>query len=142
MKICTKCKIEKPLSDFRKKKNVKSGYSSRCKKCESEYNKTVNYNRENKYEYNKKWRLKYNYGITLEDYNRLLEKQNGACAICGTTSTGKRKSFYVDHDHKTNEVRGLLCNQCNSGLGNLGDNIEIIEKAIKYLEYYENMYQM
>ncbi len=76
--------------------------------------------------------LKCIYGITLEQYNELLLKQNGSCAICKTTSI-KRKSFDVDHCHKTNIVRGLLCHSCNVGLGFFKDDIYILTEAIKYL---------
>ena len=75
------------------------------------------------------------YGISLEDYNMFLEKQGGKCAICGTEigdSNGNR--LYVDHNHKTGKVRGLLCANCNFGIGSLKDDVEILKKAILYLE--------
>lgn len=61
--------------------------------------------------------LKRNYGITLEEYNGLLKKQNGGCAICGAKP--KTRSLNVDHNHKTMWVRGLLCHLCNRALGQL-----------------------
>jgi len=64
----------------------------------------------------------------------MLAQQDGKCAICGTKSTGKRKSFHVDHCHKTGVVRGLLCGNCNSGIGNLRDDVELLKKSIQYLE--------
>jgi hypothetical protein len=70
------------------------------------------------------------YGITLEQYNMLLEEQNGACAICGTKSDSY---LSVDHDHKTKIVRGLLCQSCNIALGLLHDDIGLGERAIEYL---------
>jgi Recombination endonuclease VII len=58
------------------------------------------------------------YGITLDDYNRMLETQAGKCAICSTTTAGKKgQAFAVDHCHVTNQVRGLLCIKCNARLG-------------------------
>jgi hypothetical protein len=72
-----------------------------------------------------------NYGITLEKYNELFEKQNGVCAICGTSTN---KPLYIDHNHKTGEVRGLLCVKCNSGIGFFMDNSHLLISAIRYLD--------
>ena len=75
------------------------------------------------------------YGLSANDYYKLLEKQNGECAICGTDIgdiNGNR--LYVDHNHKTGKVRGLLCSNCNFGIGSLKDSIELLKKAIIYLE--------
>ena len=70
------------------------------------------------------------YGITLDDYEKMYDEQNGMCAICG-----KHQSLlFVDHDHKNGSVRGLLCNKCNTGIGFFHDNIGFLEKAIGYLK--------
>lgn len=83
--------------------------------------------------------LKRKYKLTLEDYSKLSENQNHLCAICGSSETGYQIKFmYIDHNHSTGKVRGLLCNKCNFGLGNFKDNISILQSAIKYLEKYEN----
>lgn len=88
--------------------------------------------------YNKNSFLKSTYGITLAEYEALLESQNGVCAICGGKE--KRKSRYggvcrlhVDHDHKSGKVRGLLCQQCNNGIGHFRENTAILAKAIIYV---------
>lgn len=78
------------------------------------------------------------YGITLDDYKSMHDAQEGLCAICGNPETqkhasGTTKTLSVDHDHETNEVRGLLCNNCNRGLGFLGDDPENLERAARYL---------
>ena len=73
-------------------------------------------------------------GATVEKYNQLLEDQNYCCKICGRHVTEFKKNLHLDHNHKTGEIRGLLCGKCNLGLGNLDDNIGILEKAIKYLK--------
>jgi Recombination endonuclease VII len=82
-------------------------------------------------------RYQYDYGITLHQYNLMLESQKGLCAICGSSSTNttRSKHFMVDHNHTTEEIRGLLCAHCNGGLGMFkADNgIENLEKAILYL---------
>ena len=78
--------------------------------------------------------LKSTYGITLKDYNILLENQNHKCAICGRKQEEFTRKFAVDHCHITDKVRGLLYGNCNVGIGNLQDDVNILEKAIKYLK--------
>lgn len=74
------------------------------------------------------------YGITLEDFDNLLKFQNNRCAICQENFGSARRSINIDHDHKTDKVRGLLCSGCNTGLGHLGDNLDGIRRALYYLE--------
>lgn len=76
------------------------------------------------------------YGITFLDYTRLLQEQNYSCAICREFM----KKPMVDHDHKTGEVRGLLCTLCNSGLGFFRDRIRFLAAAIVYLEDHGKSY--
>lgn len=79
------------------------------------------------------YKLKKKYGITLEDYKNRVLAQKGLCAICGRPpAQGKR--LRVDHCHKTNVVRGLLCDNCNLGIGHLMENPRILLSAIKYIE--------
>jgi hypothetical protein len=77
--------------------------------------------------------LKANYGISLTEYNELLQKQNDKCAICQRDSSLFKKKLAVDHCHKTNKIRGLLCKDCNIGLGMFFDETDRMEKAINYL---------
>lgn len=80
--------------------------------------------------------LRWRYGIGATDYAVLLERQDGRCALCGTEDPGRnRKYFCVDHDHETHLVRGLLCVNCNLGIGYLGDNVAGIERALRYLHW-------
>jgi hypothetical protein len=75
------------------------------------------------------------YGVTLDDYNRMLKAQNGCCAICGAAESEQFKSvFQVDHCHATGAVRGLLCRKCNFVLGYLDDEPAKLARAIDYLE--------
>lgn len=74
------------------------------------------------------------YGLGIGEFQKMLEQQGHACAICGTKENRDGKSLYVDHDHVTGAVRGLLCRKCNTGLGLLGDGLEGIEKVMKYLK--------
>lgn len=86
-------------------------------------------------------RLK-NYGVSAEDYRRLLESQGGVCAICGKPETAKIhgavKDLAVDHCHKTGRIRGLLCSRHNTALGLAGDDPHIIEKMAAYLRQHEH----
>lgn len=76
--------------------------------------------------------LQKKYGITEDDYQDLLDNQNGACAIC--LKKPRTRAFAVDHDHKTNEIRGILCSRCNHGLlGHAYDSIPMLERALEYL---------
>lgn len=79
-------------------------------------------------------RLKSIYGITLEDYEIMYSKQSGKCLICNSFKNNKGKDgLVVDHCHTNGNVRGLLCFECNTGLGRFKDNIVLLENAIKYL---------
>lgn len=75
------------------------------------------------------------YNITIETYNEIFSLQNGVCAICGSDNNGN--SLFVDHCHKTNKTRGLLCRKCNSGIGMLKDDIHLLENAVAYLRKHE-----
>jgi hypothetical protein len=77
--------------------------------------------------------LKNHFGITLADYDAMLERQGGGCAICGCRRSKNGKRLAVDHCHVTGDVRGLLCDNCNRGLGYFGDNSERLTKAAEYL---------
>lgn len=73
------------------------------------------------------------YGLTMADFEALLQKQGGVCAICGGAPNGPGKRFHVDHCHNSNKVRGLLCGRCNTAIGLLGDDPERAESAAAYL---------
>jgi hypothetical protein len=84
-----------------------------------------------KKEYQRWYALKRNYGLSREDYLRLMDGQHGACAICSRRFS--RVPIQVDHDHDSGDVRALLCPRCNTLLGLAGDNAALFEKAIRYL---------
>jgi len=80
--------------------------------------------------------LKRMYGITQTDYEVMIAEQNNKCAICNTTEPGGRHNsgyFVVDHCHTTGKVRKLLCHNCNTALGLVGDNVDTLHKMINYL---------
>lgn len=80
--------------------------------------------------------LKHHYGITIEQYDAMLAKQNGVCAICQNPPRGKMKRLSVDHDHITGAVRGLLCITCNRTVGYL-DNATWADSATQYLQAHK-----
>lgn len=115
-------------SRIRHPENQRQSYKKWASKQSSEYHrKRV-----------RKSNLKLSYNLTEEDYNSMLLAQSNGCAICGTnTPTGKWKVFAVDHCHITGEVRGLLCNECNRGMGLLGDSEERLRQAADYLKAHK-----
>ena len=157
--ICTKCGEEKPVTKEFYQSNGRGGFRRDCKKCvnsrrrnnfklkeeqnkkrRERYRKDINYRL-----HLKGLRLKSTFGINLEKYEKMLEEQDFKCKICGkeevsTSRTGQIKGLAVDHCHKhekeTGEikVRGLLCENCNKGIGSLQDDINILKRAIDYIE--------
>lgn len=110
-KVCNKCLVEKPTAQFYKNHN-------HCKTCKHYWTEDA--------------RMRKAYGMTLSEFDVALENQGGKCAICkGTDPKGKR--FCVDHNHETGQVRGILCNGCNSMLGKSGDSPNVLLAGYKYL---------
>lgn len=118
-KRCSICKLIKPASNFYLSNTNADGLHGWCKKCSDK--RTVENGRK---------RL---FGVSPEQFNTLLIKQNKSCAICKTNTSGK-KDFNLDHNHNTGEIRGILCFKCNLMIGLCGDNIRLLEQAIKYLK--------
>ena len=163
-RLCTGCGQIKPLDSqhFTKDKYNSTGFVYKCKVCRAKAHKewslknpekVKEINAKNKEKrkqfYNspdgilssRKAHLKRKYKITLDEFNEMLKKQKGKCAICGGTEThDKHKVMAVDHCHKSGKIRALLCFKCNSGLGHFGDNIENLKKAIKYLKKHDPDY--
>ena len=83
----------------------------------------------------RKLTLRTKFSLSISDYNELLQKQGGVCAIClmRSTSNSYHKNLAVDHDHKTGRIRGLLCMRCNTALGAFNDDRHILQRAIVYL---------
>lgn len=78
--------------------------------------------------------LKYAYGITIDQYEQMFNVQEGKCKICNKHQNELKQPLSVDHNHTTNKIRGLLCQNCNTILGHAKDNIDILQKAINYLK--------
>jgi hypothetical protein len=82
------------------------------------------------------------YGISIEDYERMVVEQNGMCAICGTTEPKGRGGFHLDHDHVTGKNRQLLCTPCNTTLGLIKESVETLSAMIQYLERHNAPIQL
>lgn len=135
MKTCVKCKEEKSTLYFSKAKWSRDGFNTVCKKCKNTYlQKWNSLNPEEVKKRAKSNHLKRTYGISDTDYNTWFSLQKGSCAICKKHQSELKKPLYVDHCHATQEVRGLLCQHCNSLLGFAKDNKEVLQRAISYLE--------
>jgi len=146
MKTCTKCKTEKPIEDFTRDKSRRDGRFPQCKVCKAgvdqkQYAKNASKRKalsKIHYDNNKDAHacrtLQRKYGISLEEYEELHKKQDGQCRICDTTAEENGRRLAVDHNHKTGEVRGLLCDQCNVGLGKFKDSPTRLRAALNYLE--------
>lgn len=134
-KRCTKCGVVKPIDDFGGGAAMSDGKSSRCRKCVSET--AAEYNRTHPEKFiasRRRHYLKVTYGTTPEILAQILEAQGGVCAICGTSEPGGNYGKWnTDHCHEHGHVRGLLCWNCNTGIGKLADDPDRLEAAAKYL---------
>jgi len=134
LKQCSRCKQVKSIKDFYKNKKTKDNLSSHCKVCHNKATRKWEQSPEGKKARSRidhKGRLKREYNLTLEDYDRMLEEQNGGCFLCGDSFNYSQR-LAVDHNHKTGKVRKLLCHKCNWLVGCIENNIELTKKILKY----------
>jgi|SRR5580658_330414 hypothetical protein len=134
--VCTLCLTAKHVSNFCADRTRVKLLNSWCRKCVSERSleaRKTNPEKERDNNFLKSLRLRNR--ITIAQYNSLLSQQNGGCAICGAVSgrVGKVR-LYVDHDHESGTIRGLLCQKCNSGLGLFQDSANLVRTAAAYLQ--------
>ena len=130
IKQCKNCN-----SDFEFKYRTRRNHCST--ECYFEYQKKIRPPTDNTSDASRNSKYKWRYGITLEEYNVMLASQDNCCKVCNIHEDKLSKKLCVDHDHKTGEVRGLLCADCNIGLGNLKDDPEIIENLLTYIKEYK-----
>lgn len=152
MKKCSCCKERRPLVDFVKDKSRGDGLGYTCKICRSLYRQAAKPTKlaKEKAWYEEKetpeqrerrrktvyaWKMRNRYGLTLEQIDDMLATQGGYCFGCDRPFTGRVKP-YVDHDHLTGQVRGLLCRECNTALGMVHDNLETLERLAVYLNLH------
>lgn len=134
------------FSEFQKDSRALSGFSSKCKSCikekrakQKEYDKAYwkkwsGRNIEKLKLRDKSYNLKKKFNMTIEDYQELKKQQNGKCACCPKEFSSNGKDLAVDHCHSTGKIRGLLCNECNTSLGLLKEDTQIIRNLIAYLD--------
>lgn len=119
--VCQTCGVNKPETEYRRSWLRPSCLHYNCHDCVSDINRLARF------------------GLTPAQYQEMLNAQGGVCAICenterSTSKTGRIKRLAVDHDHATGAIRGLLCANCNKGIGNLGDSVDTLIAAAAYLE--------
>lgn len=141
-KVCTKCRIEQPVENFWKDSGSKDGLKHQCKSCRNLVKREYRSNplvRKKEYLTKKRrkktWRWEIiwqKYRLTEKDYNEMLESQKGLCALCES-----RPPKHIDHCHASGKVRGLLCVQCNTGLGKFKDSEDLLTKAVGYLQKFK-----
>ncbi|MFH8612816.1 endonuclease VII domain-containing protein [Streptomyces sp. NPDC018029] len=114
-KRCPRCATVKAHSDWERNATTSDGYASYCKVCRADRNQQSYFKRK--------------YGLTMAERDLLIASQKGLCVICLSAP-----AVHVDHCHETGKVRGVLCFNCNSGIGKLGDDPDRTRRATAYLE--------
>ncbi len=149
-KTCTKCKLTKPVSEFyvqRKGKKVEFIYKPKCKACEiqkskNEYHSLSIEERQNTrkvrhdklgFRGRKNYKLRHLFGISIDEYEEMVEKQNNLCFICSNPPQNGL-SLGVDHNHNTGKIRKLLCVNCNTMIGHSKEDVTILERTIEYIK--------
>lgn len=138
-KQCTKCREIKPIGEFVCDWQRKDGRTSRCSDCLKDYHKTWRERRRNGEDTRPRiLPLKRSFGLLQVTFDLMLDAQGHACAICRVpfANVKPNKKVNVDHDHKSGEVRGLLCSACNLGIGAFRDDPALFAAAVQYLRRY------
>lgn len=147
-KRCTRCGIVKQLSEYYTSRNRLGKFYAwnQCKPCSVEVAqlRKKRLKATNPAKLKERWRqytIKNKYGITLTQYDVLCEQQNGRCAVCGQQPEDG-KLLHIDHDHFTGQIRNLLCNNCNTAIGFLEEDLSTIESLYKYIDlHHQKRYQ-
>ena len=119
IKKCTRCLEFKSTEEFEITNTTVDGFLSKCNRCYEDV------------------RLRETFGISIEDYEEMFDSQHGRCAICGKHRNEFKRALAVDHKHDTGEVRGLLCFNCNTGLGKFVDDESNLRRALGYLRKFQ-----
>jgi hypothetical protein len=129
---CRECRTEKQRAYW----NALSPEVKKIRQKNGEYQKRwVALNPEKAKEHSRRTHIMRKFGLTVEQYDTMLAEQNNGCAICGQScATGM--NLAVDHDHATGKVRALLCKNCNTAIGLLGEDTDRMAKAIEYIQFH------
>lgn len=123
-RVCTLCRVEKPIDEFARERRRPTGFGYVCKECHRKKAKKIS--------------IKTKFGISLDEFKEIERAQNGNCAICGKKESKKRNGrpvrLSVDHDHATGIIRGLLCTRCNTAIGLFEENPRFLRQAVEYLQ--------
>lgn len=165
VKRCTKCGVERPLDEFYKAAGTRDGLRGDCKGCfqaraaaryranpEPARERAKQWARDNpdrvaaraqryredgrRRQNDRRYHLKSQYGLTVEQYEEMLAAQGGVCGICGRPPR-EDIALHVDHDHATGRVRGIVCFRCNNALGDFNDDPHLLEAASAYLDRHD-----
>lgn len=133
-RTCGACRITKPIAEFWKCVNSTGGRATTCIPCSKKRGaKYIDANREKVVRRAVASNRKRLYGVTSAAFEALKEAQGHKCAICRNLFAASTRKVHIDHDHNIGDVRGLLCSNCNTGLGLFRDNTENLNSAIAYL---------
>lgn len=144
-KVCCRCRVEKSSLDFYRHRKDPDRLHHICKRCSIEQSKSVYRKRKdiildrNKVQRQRDpsrkrhQRWKFKFGLSPDDYNKMLREQNYCCAACGYRPTSTDRVLGVDHDHETGQIRALLCNGCNLALGHLKEDAERCLRLATYI---------
>jgi len=138
---CRCCFEMKLFTDFHKDKTGPFGRAYWCKSCaiinaRKHHKRRIETNDEAYILSKRNNHYKTTYGISLDEKNKMLEAQGNQCAICRISLQPVGCLSHLDHDHKTNQIRAVLCTNCNRGLGSFMDNPEFLQSAIEYLKHH------
>ena len=115
---CRHCKLDLPSHNFHLDRKQPNGLYPTCRSCRSKYRRLIN--------------------LSDKEYKEILESQNNQCAICGTDAEEFKTALNVDHNYKTQKIRGLLCTNCNMGLGHFKDSLSSLHRALMYIDKYND----
>ena len=130
MKVCTKCKLKQPEDNFYQIKKTGKRHGS-CKACFKKRSKASASKLGRRHR--KNIELQHHYGITIDDFERMMEECNGKCVCGATRGRSNKEALHVDHSHHTGLIRGLLCHVCNRAIG-LVESPELLRKLADYIE--------
>lgn len=131
---CSACFLYLPLLDFHKNGKQGMGYRNRCIDCRKK--DEFVYRQTHKVQIAlamRKVKLRWKFGITIQEYENMFREQLGCCLICRRNQAEFKVKLGIDHDHNTGKVRGLLCHDCNTGLGKFRDSPELLYRAAQYI---------
>ncbi len=139
MKACRVCAKEKPLEDYYPRRDSADGREARCKACRLAYNRE-NYDKSAYVPAARRARhYRRTYGVTMGELEAMRTQQGGKCALCGRSEADSHNGLHLDHDHRPGGVvRSLLCADCNTGIGKLQDDPDLLRRAAEYIERHRS----